>query len=316
MSAIDFLKLTQEEQVKKEQIYRYWNLNKDPANPSLLHNILTKYDTDLLLKLAISDPQFDLLCKLPVFEAHWVELWRQCGINPREEARTNHQPVQEYVPMATVPSCFDLLKGYYLYTIYRNLVDDEQKLTKEQRKDAQELLQASADCGCFFAINALCKNGLLSLRHQFSMDILLIILQYAQKAANFYLSPGYLLLGTVYQELISYQNKIAFNSYKFAEMAFEAYEVAKKLESLSQPMFTNAYQGKTLYEASNGAFSTLFEAQLRLQKHLNLDAHAIARTTENAKKIAKQTSNFFSQAGAITEPAAADAAAYLNQRIK
>lgn len=263
--------LDESEKLLKNRLYQTWQKSKNDSQPELIETLIQEYDTELLFKLALTDPEFNTLCKSPNLEPHWVELWRLCGTNPREDAEKNHKPIQEYSPMLTVPSCFELLKGYYLYYTYTTLIESGRDLSAAEFKEAKELLVASADCGCFFSMNVLCREGLSALKESVDDELTEFILKYATLAANLYLAPGYLLLGSVCQELMRYQDKAHWSPYQFVQMTFQSYTIAKHLEPISGPMLNNAYQGKTLKEASNGAFSTFFEGQLRAQEYLRLN---------------------------------------------
>lgn len=269
-----------------KELYQVWETSEKENRPELIENLIKQSDTELLFKLALLDSKFNTLCKSPRLEPHWVNLWRLCGTNPREEAEENHQPIHEYSPMSTVSSCFELLKGYYLYHSYTSLFDDEGDLSEAQIEEAKELLQESANCGCFFAMNVLCREGLSMLNKTFDGAIAELVLKYAHKASELYLAPGYLLLGSVCQELMRYQDNPHSPPYPFAQLAFSAYTIAKYLEPISGPMINNAYQGKTLKEASNGTFSTFFEAQLKMQSHLKLSPMQITHLSTIAKNEA------------------------------
>ncbi|WP_058535204.1 DUF5630 domain-containing protein [Legionella saoudiensis] len=282
-----FYQLSKPDEVYKKELYQTWEKSNKEKNPRLIEALIEEYDTEVLFKLAFADPEFDALCKSPNLEPHWVNLWRLCGTNPREEAEENHKPIQEYSPMFTVSSCFELLKGYYLYQAYLSLIEEAgDELSEAELEEAKKLLMAAADCGSFFAMNALCREGLLRLKKSFNTDVALLVLHYAELAAELYLSPGYLLLGSVCQELIRYQNNSNWTPIQFTQLAFKSYAIAKYIEPISGPMLNNAFQGQTLEQASNGAFSTFFGAQQRMQKHLRLDPMEITQLSTIAKNEA------------------------------
>lgn len=302
-----FYQLTKPDELYKEKLYQAWQRSKQDNSPELIEALIKEYDTELLFKLALTDPEFNKVCKSPNLEPHWINLWRLCGTNPREEAEENHEPIQEYSPMPTVSSCFELLKGYYLYQSYLTLIDKEGDLSAAEFDDAKERLLASADCGCFFAMNVLCREGLLTLKEAFDENIVLLVLHYATKAAELYLAPGYLLLGSVCQELISYQNNTHWAPpYNLAQLAFQSYTIAKHLEPISGPMLNNAYQGQTLKEASKGAFSTFFEAQLRVQEHLRLSPIEITHLSVAAKNEANRIEARYIEKSEISPQSEAD----------
>ena len=119
-------------------------------------------------------------------------------------------------------------------------------------------------------MNALCVHGLKMLAHQFNEQLATRIIAYAQTAAQTYWSAGYLLLSNVYQELIQYKTEQVFQGTNLVINAFQALHVAKLLEKHSGPMINNAYQGKTLLEASGHKIKTFFQAQIQLQNLLGI----------------------------------------------
>ncbi|WP_133135320.1 DUF5630 domain-containing protein [Legionella rowbothamii] len=288
-----FYQLTKLEEFYKEKLYQAWKKSKQYNSPELIEALIKEYDTEIIFKLALTNSEFNEVCKSPNLEPHWINLWRLCGTNPREEAEENNEPIQEFSPMLTVSSCFELLKGYYLYQRYLTLVDMEGDLSEEELTDAKKLLLASADCGCFFAMNALCREGLLTLKEAFREDTALLVFHYATLAAELYLAPGYLLLGSVCQELIRYKDNTDWTPSQLAQLAFQSYTMAKYLEPISGPMLNNAYQGQSLTEASKGAFSTFFKAQLRMQEHLRLSPEEVNKLTAKAKIEANRIEAYY-----------------------
>ncbi|STY29283.1 Uncharacterised protein [Legionella wadsworthii] len=273
-----FLELTPHEKMKEIKIL---NLTKK-FDPAFINKIIKNMDLELLLKLAISNPDIDNLCKSSDLESYWMDIWRQCGLNPQEKAEVNHNPIHEYQLICTVPSCFDLIKGLYLYESYRKLFKDKEH-TSEYYKDVEEYLAASGLYGCFLALNALCKGGLVLLEQNFDEDICNKIIFYAQVAAKFYWSPGYSLLANIYQELIKYQHEAALEGLNLRLLSFQAMSVANIIEIHSAPMMNNAYQGKKLSEASDGQIQNFSQALMRLQHHLSLSPLEIEAATLNAK---------------------------------
>lgn len=281
MKLAKFLELNDRE---KNQQIKILTLKKN-LNAGFFNRVIKNLDHDLLFKLAMMNPEIDTICKSPELKSHWEDLWRLCGVNPKDSAEQNGMPVHEYQPMCTVPSCFDLLKGLYLYEIYRQTFKDKER-TDEFYRDAEEYLAASGLYGCFFALNALCQGGLDLLKDEFNEEIARKAILYAQVAAKYYLSPGYLLLANTYQELLKYQNQPSLVGLNLRLLSFQAISVAKRLESYSNSMLNNAYQGKTLSEASNGQITSFSQALLRSQKYLQLSPLELEIATNEAKNEA------------------------------
>ncbi|WP_454783704.1 DUF5630 domain-containing protein [Legionella sp. WA2024007413] len=260
-----FLELNDQENYQQTKLLSL----KKRLDPDFFYQIIAQADHELLFKLAMNNPEIDAICKAPELKSHWEDMWRLCGVNPKENASINSEAVHEYQPMPTISSCFDLLKGLYLYENFKKIFKDMEH-TQELYDNAEEFLAASGLYGCFFALNALCKGGLELLHYKFDEKIAEKIIFYAQLAAKYYLSAGYLLLANVYQELLQYQNETNLVGWNLSLLAFQAMSVAKRLEQYSIPMLNNAYQGKTLEEASNGQITSFSQALNRLQRFLTL----------------------------------------------
>lgn len=109
--------------------------------------------------------------------------------------------------------------------------------------------------------------------------------------AEIYLSPGYLLLANLYQNLIPFQNEPCFSGLNLKLEAFQALQTAKLLENDSEAMFNNAYQGKSITEASHGKINTLFQAQLKFLDHISLAPWEITIATDRAQAKAELIKN-------------------------
>ncbi|KTD73311.1 DUF5630 domain-containing protein [Legionella tucsonensis] len=277
MKLVKFLELTAQEKIQQFKILSL----KNRFDSDYLNRLIKNLDPELLFRLAMVNPEIDKVCKSPELEAYWENIWRLCGINPKEAAALNQESVHEYQPMITTPSCFDLLKGLYLYEVFRKTFKDMEH-TEEYYKDAEEYLAVSGVYGCFFALNALCQGGFALLEHKFDEKIVEKIVFYAKIAASYYLSAGHLLLANVYQELLKYQNQTNLVGLNLRLQSFQAMNVAKKLEPYSAPMLNNAYQGKTLFEASNGQIISFSQALVRLQQHLQLSPKEVEIATNDA----------------------------------
>ncbi|CDZ79009.1 hypothetical protein BN59_03324 [Legionella massiliensis] len=268
MTLAEFLILNVEEKNFHGQLIK---LSQNKNAVEHLERLIQRSDTGMLLKLALTDPEIDAICKLPQFEDYWTDIWRQTGVNPREMAQDSGEPIHENLPMPTVSS-FELLKGLFLYEEYRRQLEAQTELTEKFFKEAEEFLVASVRHGCYFAMNALCMAGLELLQANFDADIAIKVLICARVAANFYLSPGYLLLSNVYHDFIQYKDKDCFAGLNLRIEAFKAAYMAERLEEYSIAMINNAYQGKTLQEASGGKIKGFSHAKTRLQNYLALNA--------------------------------------------
>lgn len=285
MNLKQFLQLNPIEELQKNTIINY----KKFLSENDFNNLIKRYDTALLFKLAITSPNIAEFCRAPALSDYWRNLWRRCGVNPQENAILNGETIHEYQPMATVLNSFDLLLGLYLYDAYRKnleqLQDDLGDLDNIY-KESEEYLAASASYGCFFSLNALCVEGLALLKKKFDEQIAMQVLQYANKAAELYLSAGYLLLANVCQELIPMQSKLKLFGIDLRMEVLKAMEIARKLEVISGPMINNAYQGKTLHEASHGKIDGFLHAEKRIIAALEFSPSEIDVCSIQAKKIA------------------------------
>jgi hypothetical protein len=245
---------------------------REPDAPEL-YDLIVGADLTTILNLAIDDEKIDAVCKQTRFAKHWELKWQQCEVYFAYEI--NENDCHENVVIPTL-SCFELLKGRSVYQDYRKLVDN-QEMTTEVFSSAKEFLELSASLGCFYALTALCVNGLQLLKDA-SMEpstramLAKEILSYANKAADLHFTPGYLLLSNVYQELFLYRQDIYPDAplqmqkkYFFMQALIALYQ-AQRLEIYSADMLHNAYQGKTIKEATGGVISSWLQAKTRLQK--------------------------------------------------
>jgi hypothetical protein len=240
-----------------------------------LSTIFETTDLALIVQLAISDATMDAIFQEKRFKSFWDAQWSQCGLNPT--SRLNSElPIHEYAPLKTVSS-FDLLKGFVVYQAYRDLVSNR-VMTAGLYATAKEYLELSASFGSYFALNALCVNGLKLLKkNTASLDELHIIadqiLSYAKTAAELYFTPGYLLLSNIYQELSLYDHilypdatDLVMRKKYFYKEALIALCVAQQLESYSHDAVNNAYDGKSIAVATHGLVTTWFRPKAHLQQ--------------------------------------------------
>lgn len=261
------LKLSEDEQAKLKTIK---SLNKLP-NRTIIFNGFIRYDSQLLLKLAVVDPEINQIGSDAQFSDFWIAQWTK--IMGRE---------YESIPTVT---CFDLLKGYYLYNEFQRTLQ-KKILTPALVIQAEDTLTIAANYGCFPALNSLCIHGLEILRDGFDPLVADKIVHFAEKAAALYGSPGYLLLSNVYQDLYPYQLKNLYPGADLRIKAFDAAVIARKLEDISAPMLNLAYSGKSLREASDGQIKTFDDALRRLQSMMPLTAEELNAVVTRADKSA------------------------------
>ncbi|WP_131782451.1 DUF5630 domain-containing protein [Legionella gresilensis] len=291
------LQLDKKEEELKNKILHYYKVHKE----TFLIELIKRADTGSLIKLALSDACIDQICKLPQLAEYWTNVWRLCGLNPREDAEKNNKPLHEYLPMPTVSSCFDLIKGYFLYENYRKLTSDA--CNKGQHLYLIEnYLMDSAELGCYFAINELCSIGVNLLKEEFNEFIVVKMLHYARLAAQIYLAPGYLLLANVYQELIPFQEQQVLQTVNLRLEAFKSINIAKRLETISAPMINNAYQGQNLADASGGKLRSFTQAEQRLQNLLHLDYLELDLAIEHAKEEAQSIRKLYESSSLTEDP--------------
>lgn len=315
MKLTEYLQLNDKEIIFKNELLSVYKLaephQRSSANKTLnaplLHllNDITEADVSTVLKAALSDPKFDAACRLPQLEEHWKNLWRQCG--PKEPQTV------EYLPMSTL-SCFELLKGIFVYEGYRKLINESKDLTTIPISEAEDYLTLAADCGCFFALNALCVRGLELAADLADTELrktkIAKVLSYAEKCANWYWTPGYLLLSNILQELSAIDvalnqdvDKLAYKEKLFSE-ALEAMQIAQKLEEISENMIHNAYQGRTIKEASKNKITSWLQAKLKIQEQANgLLKHVdVATPNERVKSKVKNIFDLFAKDIQTTRP--------------
>ena len=126
MNLSEFLSLSDEEKVQQQKILKLAEAKGEVLleSKSVSKNRLLNINPYTLIKLAIIDKEINKICSSPEFTSYWQDLWRQSSFSPHE-----------YLPMPTV-SCFDLLKGLYIYDGYRDLVENTE-MTVEVREKAE-----------------------------------------------------------------------------------------------------------------------------------------------------------------------------------
>ncbi len=222
------------------------------AKMKIVADIVLDADSVALMKLSESYPGIKELCLQPVFNEHWNKLLKACGNNPDNKFRDVNRKIHEFLPLKTVPS-FQLLKSIYVYGLHKQLSNSEDK---DDQAHAEEYLLFAANLGNFNAINGWCRERLEASDWVETTRSIIVM---AQKAADLYLAPGYILLANVYIALAkrcTNQNKKLY-----VGLAFSALCVAEKLESISGNMINNAYHGKSIQEADAHAYSSWQDAR-------------------------------------------------------
>jgi hypothetical protein len=275
-----FIQLTEQENKLQEQVLKAVTDSEIVSSSAErtktldhLHELITKADLNCLLKLVLNNLKMNTVCNRSCFESFWDEVWRLCGTNLEKEAKNNNEAIQEYLPISTVSS-FELVKGFFVYQGYLKAVKN-QEMNTALIQTADEYLSLASDFGCFFAINALCREGLRLLPsikndQEYVRTLAKKILHYANKAADLYWTPGYILLSNVWHGLARYalvlfpEGDAKISQKEFFMGALNGICVAHKMEVFSGPMIHDAYQGKTVFEASNKQLSSWTQAKLRL----------------------------------------------------
>ncbi|MFA6302123.1 MAG: DUF5630 domain-containing protein [Legionella sp.] len=276
-----YLKLSEDEQAKLKTIK---SLN-DLPNRTIIYNGFIRYDSQLLLKLAIIDPDINKIGSDAQFSDFWIAQWTK--IMGRD---------YESIPTVT---CFDLLKSFYLYNEFQRILQ-KKILTPALVIQAEDALTIAAYYGYFPALNSLCIHGLGILRDEFDPLVADKVVLFAKKAATLYGSPGYLLLSNVYQELYPYQLKNVYPGADLRIKAFDAAVIAQKLEDISSPMLKLAYSGKSLREASDGQIKTFGDALMRLRSMMPLTPEELNEVYTRADKSATDYRETIKEQNSVT----------------
>ena len=122
--------------------------------------------------------------------------------------------------------------------------------------------------------------------------------QLAQRAADYYWTPGYILLAEVYQSMANY-----FSHAQFYQCALQMLCVAEQLEQLSLNcnILNNAYPQKTIQQANSVNFKTWFDAKHYIIQ--NAKGMLIADALTQAKSKATPMANAILQKHQTITPA-------------
>ncbi len=275
MTLSEFLKLSMVElELEKEMVSLI-----SARDLERLKQKIKAIDLHSLIRICIKNKAINVICQHTVFDEYWNAIWKKCG-------PTNHDtnvPI-EYFPINTVCT-FDLIKGFYVYEQYRKLVN-ENETSAAILIAAKEYLEFSAELGCFFALNALCYHGLRILHEatdSHEVEALFTkILAYASHAATLHWTPGYFLLGNVCDAIMDCATNMvdeygSLNKKLLLSDALRALTIAQKLEPYSSSMQHNAYQGKSIQEASGGKFVDWFQFKRYIETKAKIKIDATER---------------------------------------
>lgn len=227
--------------------------------------ILNPEYSSTILKLGIINKTINTFLADKEFEPYWQNLWRLCGVNPKEAALENNQAIHENLPLITV-SCYQLVKTHFCYEAYRKLTDNGINESSPRGGMLIAILNAAALEGSFFASNAFCTNGLRLFleNHEKVSGLRELIISLAKNAAKIHFTPGYYLLANVYAAVANAESNEVIAK-EFRKKAYTALCLAQKLQPYSTASLNNAYQGLTLEQASNGKFKSWFHAKVLLK---------------------------------------------------
>ena len=223
-------------------------MNQAINSPSLFSEAETKTAIDYLntvnlaplIKYALILPEVDSFCKYPPFNELWDTRWHACT-NAYDASLLSSKELGDvsvdfkYKPQPTLHS-FELLKGIFIYANYKIRVASG---VEEDKNKANNFLILSAHLGFFAALNTLCKLELVSPSKDTSIS-----LRWAQKAAELYLTPGYLLLAVIYYKQKNYLE------------ALHSLILAKELLPYSRVFINNAYHGIPIEHVIARAFNS------------------------------------------------------------
>jgi hypothetical protein len=225
--------------------------------------------------VAIAEAKIEIndICKSVVLNDYWRNSLE--SLTPTEEAKSE-KPVSEFKhkSIATIHP-FDMLKGLYFYNLFLKLLHAEELSKEEKYKKAEDCLRHSAEYGYFSALNALCIEGMLKLKHNNpSLDMLQEVMKFAMQAAKLHRTPGYFLLSNVCHELSRYTKPLLEDANQVIKKMYftEAYKAlckAEKLEPVSKNMIHNAYKGKSIWQAANNQVTSWLDAKEKLVARSN-----------------------------------------------
>ncbi|RUR08414.1 DUF5630 domain-containing protein [Legionella sp. km772] len=298
MKLTEFLRLNQKQQDLERELVAFSQTN--PSAEAVQEKIFA-YDLPSLFKIAFNNSKVDKLLKSEPLKAYWEDQWRRAGVNPRGCKYDRSKPLHEYWPMPTI-STFTLLQGLFIYTEYQHIMDSK-KMSLDLVYIAAEYLILAAQSGNFFAMNALCEQGLKLLKPTFNDDLARLILKTAQQAAKLYWTPGYLLLANVYKEFNKHKEEEILKAMNLPLNAYEALRTAQGLEPKSVVMINNAYQGKTIIEASAGAIKSFLQIKMKFVADLNLTATDCSLAERKAELALRDINKKFPEAALPIEHA-------------
>lgn len=210
MKYTDYLQITLEE--KKDHLALLLLLDQEQGlQAEHLVKILDRVrnaNIQVIVKLALSLPLFDNLCKDPRLDAYWRHVW------------------QSYGQVCTAPAhIFDLIKGMHLFRV----VEQKKDLNKPE---AREFLKKAIELNCFPALDAYAQYYLEKSNQEVTKDDLDEMLALCAMAES-HQRPGLLLCARLYHKLfLITQTRFGGQSAScYATLAQSAREKAASIET-------------------------------------------------------------------------------------
>ena len=268
MKLADFLKLSQSCIMKNRlfiSLFEEYENGENGLKPVLIAQI-KKTDPVFLIRYALINRMFDDFCKEAGLVGHWQMIWMLCGINRCLDPILPKELTKDGYLLSHLMSCFDLIKGEFLYWQYKI------ESTGENPDDAQDYLMLSAELSCFKSMEIFCFKKLQLIQKSFSRSEADFLLDIARKCAENHWTPGYLLLANVSIQLASIMKKKDVGFFTQASMiqdlyvtALGALHFAETLAVFSKSQIHNAYDGRSIAEKYQGtALTNLASVRERL----------------------------------------------------
>lgn len=251
-----------------------------------LADLILQTDVVTLFKLSEINADVNALCKQPVFTDYWNCLLKRYGKNPQDETHVDDQKTHEYLPVVTMSS-FDLLKGIYIYETHRRLLETGDDSDKDV---AQEYLAFAVALGNFQALNKTCSSMLDEINMSSDPQKIHALIAIGKRAADLHWTPGFIMLSNIYAELASFGKNF------FIKHSLQALQTAEKLEPYSDNMINNAYQGKTISEATHNRLRDWSSAKQKIVSSVygSLIAHDINQAYREASRAVASIMSMYS----------------------
>jgi hypothetical protein len=197
-------------------------LIKFRENPPSQISIQKDFNLILFIKFAFYFPELDKFFNEPELDPVFEVIWQKCSNSEKGHLYETQRAI----------SCFNLVKSIYLFWRYEQLNPEEGKIIQGEIVGL-DFLKASAQQGCFKAINMFCHMAITQTSATLNLPDALI---FAKKAAQYHWTPGYLLLAKVYINLmIKEQNQ----GNPYLSEALQALFMAEKLAPYSEAELHN-----------------------------------------------------------------------------